>query len=909
MRYLTHLFALISLISLLHINTHVASAALVAAAPDLVFSAVQNTTSVPRSIVFTNTGPGAVTINNRTLTGANPGNFAITAPGAGAVVVPVGGTITYTLTFSPPNGVFNVERTATLTLNTSAGAVAVNLHGLALQGSGGSNEPPLQLAIRVAGFNINVGSNALISRPVQPGPTFENYTLGDEVFIPLFQKAGAGNVQMTTIMRFSPAEDLPYGYYVPDGTMNPPLNEVNGVSDSVGAAVLNHQRLYPFTNTGNTLFDPGNNNFGFYVSSLSFGRNSYTEEALNTGPRVRAARMFPARDRSGTLMPNSYIITYEDAANGDYQDYVFLVENIMPAQLDPPTADNDTATTTVPNPVNINVLANDVGVDAPLNTSSVTIVTAPPAAQGTVVVNVNGSITFTPNAAFGGVSTFTYTVRDNLGTVSNVATVSVTVNQPTPPTAANDTATITAPNPVTINVLANDTGVASPLNPASVAIVTAPPAAQGTVVVNVDGTITFTPNAAFGGVSTFTYTVRDNIGTLSNVATVSVTVNQPIPPLAQDDTGATVIPNPITLAVLANDVDGDGAIDPATLTIVTPPPVGQGTVVINPDSTVTFTPDPAYLGITAFTYTVRDVNGIISNAATVQITTDPSAPPIAANDATTTTSPNPVTINLVGNDTGVAAPLDVASVALMAAPPVAHGNVVVNVDGTAQFAPNVAFTGTSTFTYTVDDTLGTTSNIATVTVDVVAPPVVNNPPPDNTNQNAAQGVTAVPTVPVTPQTPATSVAGVTMTYTASQPFIAPGNTVQLVITLTNNGTALRRLALENLLPAELDILSVSASVGTATAAGRLVTLRLDELRTGQNVTITISVRGGSFTTPFITTEACAGAENLVRTCASTTLSRVTTLPNTGETPFWRVPLLLIGALVLLFGVWAVTTKF
>jgi hypothetical protein len=888
------------LTGLLHLNTPIASAALVAAAPDLVFSAIQNTTSAPRTIVFTNTGPGSLTITGRTITGTNAGNFAITAPGAGAVVVPVGGTITYTLTFSPPNGVFNVERTATLTLNTSAGTVPVNLHGLALQGSAGSNEPPLQLAIRVAGFNINVGSNALISRPVQPAPIFEDYTLGDEVFEPLFQKAGPGNVTMTSIMRFSPAEDLPYGYYFPNGTLNPPLNEVNSMADTTGAAPLNHQRLYPITTTNNNTFDPGNNAFGLYVSSLSFARDSFTEEALNTGPRVRAARMFPARNRSGTLIPNSYIVTYEDAANGDYQDYVFLVENVVPAQIDPPIAANDTAATTVPAAVNINVLANDVGVDAPLNINSVAIVTAPPAAQGTVVVNANGTITFTPNVAFAGVSTFTYTVRDNLGTISNVATVQVTVTAPVPPVAANDTATITAPNPVTIPVLANDTGVAAPLNPASVAIVTAPPAAQGTVVVNVDGTITFTPNAAFGGVSTFTYTVRDTAGTISNVATVQVTVNQPIPPLAQDDTGATIIPNPLTLAILANDVDGDGAIDPATLTIVTPPPAGQGTVVINPDNTITFTPDIAYIGITTFTYTVRDVNGIISNVATVQITTDPAAPPIAANDVATTTSPNPVTINLVGNDTGVAAPLDAASVTLMAAPPMGQGNVMVNGDGTAQFTPETAFTGTSTFTYTVDDTLGTTSNVATVTVDVAAPPVVNNPPPANDNQSN-QAAATTPTVTAnSPTAVQDATARVSLAYTASQGFIAPGNTVQLVINLTNNGGTLRRLALENFLPSDLEIVSVTASSGTATAAGQLVTMQLSELATGQSIVITITVRGrGNVTTPFITTEACAGAENLARLCASTILSRVTTLPDTGETPAWRLPVIIgIGMFVL-----------
>ena len=71
-----------------------------------------------------------------------------------------------------------------------------------------------------------------------------------------------------------------------------------------------------------------------------------------------------------------------------------------------------------------------------LNPATVTIVTPP--ANGSAVVNpATGAVTYTPNPGFvGPTNTFTYTVRDNLGVVSNTATVTVTVTPPSTETLA-----------------------------------------------------------------------------------------------------------------------------------------------------------------------------------------------------------------------------------------------------------------------------------------------------------------------------------------------------------------------------------------------------------------------------------------------------------------------------------------
>jgi hypothetical protein len=87
--------------------------------------------------------------------------------------------------------------------------------------------------------------------------------------------------------------------------------------------------------------------------------------------------------------------------------------------------------------------------------------------------------------------------------------------------AANDTTTLQANQNVTINVLANDTSVGGTLNSASIKIVVPP--AHGTAAV-MNGEVVYTPTMGYSGLDTFQYSMQDNLGTASNVATVSIEV-------------------------------------------------------------------------------------------------------------------------------------------------------------------------------------------------------------------------------------------------------------------------------------------------------------------------------------------------------------------------------------------------
>ncbi|MGS2764547.1 Ig-like domain-containing protein, partial [Sinomicrobium sp. M5D2P9] len=254
---------------------------------------------------------------------------------------------------------------------------------------------------------------------------------------------------------------------------------------------------------------------------------------------------------------------------------------------------DDVANTPVDVPVDIDVLANDIPGEAPIDPATVMIIDAP--GNGTAEVDpVTGMVTYTPAAAFEGDDTFTYTVKDENGFESNVATVTVTVGGDNGGLlAVDDTATTPMETPVVVDVLANDEAGNAPIDPTSVAIVDMP--TQGTVEVDpVTGAVTYTPGPGFEGDDTFTYTMKDEDGYTSNAATVTVSVggdNGGL--LAVDDTATTPIEMPVVVDVLANDEAGNAPIDPISVAIVDMPT--QGTVEVDPvTGAVTYTPGPGF---------------------------------------------------------------------------------------------------------------------------------------------------------------------------------------------------------------------------------------------------------------------------------------------------------------------------
>lgn len=188
----------------------------------------------------------------------------------------------------------------------------------------------------------------------------------------------------------------------------------------------------------------------------------------------------------------------------------------------PPIANPDVADTLINQPVDVFVALNDDGNGFLLDVDS-TQLEAPPA-NGTAVVN-GSAITYTPDRNFTGVDTFTYSIANAALQRSLPATVIVTVNQltNTPPVANDDSANTVPGQPVVISLTANDTDSDGQVDPATIAITTMP--TDGSVTVAANGEARYTPDAEFVGTDQFTYTVDDNGGETSNVATVTVNIS------------------------------------------------------------------------------------------------------------------------------------------------------------------------------------------------------------------------------------------------------------------------------------------------------------------------------------------------------------------------------------------------
>src|SRR5262249_33878656 len=138
-----------------------------------------------------------------------------------------------------------------------------------------------------------------------------------------------------------------------------------------------------------------------------------------------------------------------------------------------------------------------------------------PASHGTVAL-VNGVITYTPAADYNGPDSFTYTISDD-GTTNgagdfktSTATVSVLVTEVNDaPTAVDDDATVAEDGFVVIDVLANDSR--GPANESGQTLtVTAASALHGSVTINADGTLNYSPDADYNGEDTITYSIVDN---------------------------------------------------------------------------------------------------------------------------------------------------------------------------------------------------------------------------------------------------------------------------------------------------------------------------------------------------------------------------------------------------------------
>jgi len=375
------------------------------------------------------------------------------------------------------------------------------------------------------------------------------------------------------------------------------------------------------------------------------------------------------------------------------------------------------------------LLQNDTDVDLATDPQVLSVSTVFNAQQGTVSIQSDGTIAFVPDADFFGTASFNYTVSDGAGGTATATAVLEIANVNDAPVPLGETIQSQEDAVLTItaaSLLQNDTDIDSAHSSLKIARVES--GTHGTVSLNANGDVVFTPAANYNNTdasqaATFTYWVQDADGAESAPVTAKVmlsAVNDA--PVAQGESlsGASedAVFNINKSLLIGNDSDIDDANSALSLSWVGS--ANGGAVSLDANGNVVFTPNANFNGNASFSYKVRDAAGLES--ATVQAIIPVAAVndrPLAVDDQFQTYKNSTMTIGfsqLTGNDSDV----DGDAVGLSAVRDRANGHAEV-VNGQVQFVPTVGFTGTASFDYLADDGNGG-QTWATAYVEVKPPP-------------------------------------------------------------------------------------------------------------------------------------------------------------------------------------------
>ncbi|EMI7297548.1 tandem-95 repeat protein [Vibrio parahaemolyticus] len=504
----------------------------------------------------------------------------------------------------------------------------------------------------------------------------------------------------------------------------------------------------------------------------------------------------------------TYIVT-----SGGVSESTTVSVDVTP-ENDAPVAKDDTAITDEDTPVTIDVLPNDTDVDGDkLSIESASV----PKEQGTVEV-VNGKLVFTPAENFNGDAEITYTVTD--GALTDQATVKVTVN------AVNDTPVVEsnvadqtlaedfAPYTIDLNTVFSDVDNVDGELKFSVS------GNSNIQVAIVNGIATITPTADWNGSETLTFTATDPSG-----ESVSQTVDFTVTPVADivADKATVVEDTPTIIKVLGNDTFED---DGKVVSLDTNNGPANGTVSVNPDGSVTYTPNDNYVGKDTFTYIVT--SGGVSESTTVEVNVTPvNDAPVAKDDIATTQEDTAVTIDVLSNDTDV----DGDKLSIQSATvPEAQGKVEI-VDGKLVFTPAENFNGHAEITYTVTDGQLTDEAKVTVTVNPVNDaPTIKVDAVESITEDAVSTDTVVATLTVRDTDMPEDQLTVSLENNSNGHFVLVGNEVKLTqagVDAVNNDEL------------NLKDLTISASVSdgvnpTASDSDSLIVNRVNDAPTVEN---------------------------------------------------------------------------
>jgi gliding motility-associated-like protein len=531
------------------------------------------------------------------------------------------------------------------------------------------------------------------SGPVSTKGTIEFNSNGTYTFTPAVGYSGPVDIVYTACTSSTPSVCSNATLHIdvlPIYALNPDI-AITDINKSVSGQLSTNDKLSPGSTYGVPYAD-SNNPIGGTITINPDG--SYTFNATIPGKYIYNVPVCPAGQSSGCPLSPLEITVLDPSLSNNK-----------------PSVNNDIAIVPSGSSTTTNILSNDIAGNAGgvINASSVSIITQP--LHGTVVVNNDGTITYTPDNGFTGTDKLTYQVCDNANPANcSTAEVFYTVvdaNASTSTVANDDIAKVVASldgsTTVSGNVLNNDNSTTGKTLTASIPSGNLPASDKGTIQFNADGTYTFTPAAGYTGPVDIIYQVCDNSNpSVCSKATLHIIVEPSS--VLNPDVNATIINVPVNGSLSTNDQTNPGTTyqQPA----VNPNNPSGGSITVNLDGTYSFTATTPgkyvyYVPVCA----AGQTTGCPLTPLEISVL-DPLAnnnKPVVNNDYAYSKLNTPVTVAVLLNDesgnTGIS--LNVSSVTISST--TNHGTSTVNNDGTISFVPNAGFIGTDSLVYSVCD--------------------------------------------------------------------------------------------------------------------------------------------------------------------------------------------------------------
>jgi hypothetical protein len=250
------------------------------------------------------------------IVGRDAGAFSATAS---KMELGAGESMEVAVNFRPIHGADRYS--AGLRVGTPESGAFVILQGIGLAAFEGKNEPPLQSIVHALGLTLNVG-DAKLELDTKAD------VIGDSQDVRYFVKAGEGKVRITPLARFSPPGATPFGVVAKGSAA---LVESGKLADSTDVPDA-HQSLLPPLEGGAKSVEIETPAEGFALYMKAHQYVSFTDPGLPTEAKIaRTARVYPAHRIAGRDLKDAFVVGFEEAANGDYQGAVFLLENVEPA--------------------------------------------------------------------------------------------------------------------------------------------------------------------------------------------------------------------------------------------------------------------------------------------------------------------------------------------------------------------------------------------------------------------------------------------------------------------------------------------------------------------------------------------------------------------------------------------------